>query len=77
MRVIKDEKNMFEENLNKMNNEEKNGVFENLGKLMVEIKKKQVEEGKIMIGYAKTDEYKHSFMRMVCTNPQNSAEDLY
>ena len=44
---------------------------------MVEIKKKQVDGGKIMIGYAKTDEYKHSFMRMVCTNPQNDPEDLY
>ena len=44
---------------------------------MVEIKKKQVDGGKIMIGYAKTDEYKHAFMRMVCTNPQNDPEDLF
>ena len=60
-----------------MNEEEKNTVFEKLGKVMVEIKKKQVDGGKIMIGYAKTDEYKHAFMRMVCTNPQNDPEDLY
>lgn len=66
---MKDGKNIFEENLANMSNEEKNAVFEKLGKVMVEIKKKQVEEGKIMIGYAKTDEYKHAFMRMVCANP--------
>ena len=77
MRVIKDDINMFEENLSNMKNEERNAVFEKLGKVMVEIKKKQVEEGKIMIGYAKTDEYKHAFMRMVCANPQNDPEDLY
>lgn len=29
-----------------------------------------------MIGYAKTVNYKHPFLRMVCTNPNNSPEEL-
>lgn len=57
--------------------EEKDFYYSNLGKVMVEIKKKQVEEGKMMIGYAKTKEYKYAFMRMVCTNPTNTPEELF
>lgn len=49
--------------------EEKERLYEILGKVMLDIKKKQMEEGKMMIGYAKTQDYKDAFMRQVAANP--------
>ena len=56
--------------------DEKELYYKQLGRVIVEIKKKQVDGGKVMIGYAKTVNYKHPFLRMVCTNPNNSPEEL-